>query len=79
MKTADESTRIDGAAPAAPWRKVWAGGALLVVAVSAIYANSFHGTFAFDDLPSIGTNRAEAGPRGGLPQPRPRAFPIQGP
>jgi hypothetical protein len=27
-----ESTRIDGAAPAAPWRKVWAGGALLVAA-----------------------------------------------
>ena len=44
--------------PAAPPWKVWAASGLLVLAVGAAYANSFHGPFVFDDLPSIVTNQS---------------------
>jgi tetratricopeptide (TPR) repeat protein len=43
----------DGAAAAAPPWKIWGAVALLVGAVFAAYANSFHGPFIFDDGPSI--------------------------
>jgi protein O-mannosyl-transferase len=43
---------------AAPSWKVWAATSLLVVAVSAAYANSFHGPFIFDDVVSIAGNQS---------------------
>ncbi len=59
MKTENKTrTQIVGAAPAAQSRKVWAAAGLLVVAVSAAYANSFHGPFIFDDDPSIVENKS---------------------
>ena len=59
VKTADKArAQSVGAAPAAPSRKVWAAAGLLVVAVSAAYANSFHGPFIFDDTPSIVENHS---------------------
>ena len=45
-----------GTAPTAPSWKIWAAVGLLVVAVFAAYANSFHGPFIFDDAPSIVEN-----------------------
>jgi tetratricopeptide (TPR) repeat protein len=42
---------------APPWQ-TWAAVALLIVAVSAAYANSFHGKFIFDDIPSIVENQS---------------------
>jgi tetratricopeptide (TPR) repeat protein len=43
--------------PTTPW-KLRGGLALLVVAIIAAYANSFHGPFIFDDVPSIVSNRS---------------------
>ncbi len=59
MKTANK-TRIQtvGVVPAAPSSKIWAAAGLLVVAVGAAYANSFHGPFVFDDTPSIVENQS---------------------
>jgi tetratricopeptide (TPR) repeat protein len=37
-------------------RKLWGGSAILIVAIIAAYANSFHGPFIFDDGPSIVEN-----------------------
>jgi tetratricopeptide (TPR) repeat protein len=51
-------TQMVGAARAAQSRKVGAAAGLLVVAVSAAYANSFHGPFIFDDDPSIVENKS---------------------
>ena len=51
-------TQIVGPARAAQSPKVWAAAGLLVVAVSAAYANSFHGPFIFDDDPSIVENKS---------------------
>jgi tetratricopeptide (TPR) repeat protein len=45
-------------APASPSRSTWAAVAFLVVTVSATYANSFHGPFIFDDVPSIVENQS---------------------
>jgi len=39
-------------------QKAWAAIGLIVVAVSAAYANSFHGPFIFDDDPSIVENKS---------------------
>ena len=36
-----------------PRWKIRAAGAVLVLAALAAYANSFHGPFVFDDLPSV--------------------------
>jgi tetratricopeptide (TPR) repeat protein len=47
-----------GSAPANQSRKTWAAVALLVVAIGATYANSFHGPFVFDDTPSIVENQS---------------------
>jgi hypothetical protein len=53
MKTADETfSQTGGGAPAVQSWKVWTAMGLLVVAVSAAYANSFHGPLVFDDKPS---------------------------
>jgi tetratricopeptide (TPR) repeat protein len=59
VKTANK-TRIQtvGVAPAAPSSKIWAAAGLLVVAVGAAYANSFHGPFVLDDTPSIVENQS---------------------
>jgi tetratricopeptide (TPR) repeat protein len=46
------------AAPPAPGRKLWAAAALIIVALCAAYANSFHGPFIFDDTPSIVENQS---------------------
>ena len=46
------------AAPPAPGRKLRAAAALIVLAVCAAYANSFHGPFIFDDTPSIVENQS---------------------
>ena len=43
---------------AAPSWKTWGAVGLLVVAVSLAYANSFHGPFIFDDVPSIVENQS---------------------
>jgi protein O-mannosyl-transferase len=43
------------APPPLSW-KVWGGSAILVGAIFAAYANSFHGPFIFDDGPSIMAN-----------------------
>jgi tetratricopeptide (TPR) repeat protein len=37
--------------------KPWAAMAVLILAIGAAYANSFHGPFIFDDVPSIVNNR----------------------
>jgi tetratricopeptide (TPR) repeat protein len=47
-----------GSVPTNPSRKTWAAVAILVVTVSATYANSFHGSFVFDDIPSIVENQS---------------------
>ena len=46
----------DACAPAQPAWKIRAAGGLLIVAICAAYANSFHGPFIFDDAPSIAEN-----------------------
>ena len=51
----DRSDDTSAAPPPRSW-KVWGGGAILIVAVVAAYANSFHGPFIFDDGPSIVAN-----------------------
>jgi tetratricopeptide (TPR) repeat protein len=57
LKIADKThTETGGGARAAQLWQGWAAIALLVVAVSAAYANSFHGPFVFDDKPSIVEN-----------------------
>jgi len=38
--------------------KPWTAIAILILAISAAYANSFHGPFIFDDVPSIVNNRS---------------------
>ncbi|HEX7508565.1 MAG TPA: hypothetical protein VF550_17460, partial [Polyangia bacterium] len=43
---------------AAPSWKTWGAVGLLVVAVFLAYANSFHGPFIFDDVPSIVENQS---------------------
>lgn len=57
--TADEACPPTVGAPsAASSRDFWAAAALIVVAVCAAYANSFHGPFIFDDTPSIVENQS---------------------
>lgn len=59
MKTATRNrSKTVGFAAANQSRKTWAAVALLVVVVSATYANSFHGPFVFDDIPSIVENQS---------------------
>ncbi|HEX7598176.1 MAG TPA: hypothetical protein VF518_08170, partial [Polyangia bacterium] len=59
MKVANEAlAQIVGAAPAARPRKIWGAVGLLVAAIVAAYANSFHGPFLFDDVPSIIENQS---------------------
>ena len=59
MKPANKSRgKTVASAPASPSRTIWAAVALLVVAVSATYANSLHGPFLFDDIPSIVENQS---------------------
>jgi protein O-mannosyl-transferase len=45
-----------GAPPRTQQRGVWAAIGILVVAIAAAYANSLHGPFVFDDIPSIVEN-----------------------
>jgi tetratricopeptide (TPR) repeat protein len=55
----DESrTEAVGDASAAQSWKAWAAIGLLVAAVCAAYANSFHGPFIFDDIVSIAANQS---------------------
>jgi tetratricopeptide (TPR) repeat protein len=59
LKTAKRNrSKTVGFAPANQSRKTWAAVALLVVLVSATYANSLHGPFVFDDIPSIVENQS---------------------
>jgi tetratricopeptide (TPR) repeat protein len=59
LKTATRNrSKTVGFAAANQSRKTWAAVALLVVVVSATYANSFHGPFVFDDIPSIVENQS---------------------
>ena len=59
LKPANKNrSKAVGSASANPSRKTWAAVAFLVVAVSATYANSFHGPFVFDDIPSIVENQS---------------------
>jgi tetratricopeptide (TPR) repeat protein len=59
VKSADETrTQNAGPALAAPAWKTWGAVGLLVVVVSLAYANSFHGPFIFDDVPSIVENQS---------------------
>ena len=51
-------TQTADTAPAAQPRKIWAAVGLLVAAVFAAYANTFHGPFIFDDAPSIVENQS---------------------
>lgn len=37
---------------------MWAAVGILIMAVGAAYANSFHGKFIFDDTPSIVENQS---------------------
>ena len=53
----DDSKTV-GSVPTNPSRRTWAAVAILVVTVSATYANSFHGSFVFDDIPSIVENQS---------------------
>jgi regulator of sirC expression with transglutaminase-like and TPR domain len=59
VKTANKNcTQTVGVAPAAPSLKIWAATGLLVVAVGAAYANSFHGPFVLDDIRSVVENQS---------------------
>ena len=58
-KSGDEArAQTLATAIAAPLWKLGAAVGLLVVAVCVPYANSFHGPFVFDDVPSIVANRS---------------------
>jgi tetratricopeptide (TPR) repeat protein len=51
-------TQTVGAAPVVPSSKIRAAAGLVVVVVCAAYANSLHGPFLFDDLPSVVDNKS---------------------
>jgi protein O-mannosyl-transferase len=58
MRTTNARTEAFGGALAAQSWKIWVAIGLLVAAVCAAYANSFHGPFIFDDVVSIVGNQS---------------------
>ena len=58
MKRANKNRGKAAIVPAVQARTIWAWAVLLVVAIGAAYADSFHGPFVLDDTPSILENQS---------------------